>query len=85
MGSWTPHFRYVKQTKPINMTRMLIESIIDMPFPLSNRQSEMIFYIFNNIEVNKKLTYMIRTYDHDFWIPRHVKKIGDKYLKDNEK
>ena len=49
MGSWTPHFRYVKQTKPINMTRMLIESIIDMPFPLSNRQSEMIFYIFNNI------------------------------------
>ena len=64
---------------------MLTESIIDMPFSLSNRQSEMIFYIFNNIEVNNKLCYMIRTYDHDFWIPRHVQKIGDQYLKENAK
>ena len=31
-------------------------------------EQEMIFYI----EVNNKLCYMIRTYDHDFWIPRHV-------------
>jgi hypothetical protein len=85
MGNWSTHFRYVKQMVNINTVRMLINSIIDMPFPLFNRELEMVFYVFNNIEVNKKLTYMIRTYDHDFWIPKHVQKIGNKYLKDNAK
>ena len=28
---------------------------------------------------------MIRTYDHNFWIPKHIQKVGDQYLKDNAK
>ena len=42
-GNWTSHFRWVKITKKINKSRILIESVIDMPFPLAARHSHMYF------------------------------------------
>ena len=47
----------------------------------------MYWQIFNNIEVNGTLTWMIRTYDskkHKFWLPQHVQNMGNDFLHKNK-
>ena len=65
---------------------MLVEEKYEMPFPLSTRQGDMYLNLFNNIEVNNKLLFTVKSYDCDksqFWIPPHIQKIGDDYLRKN--
>ena len=42
---------------------MLVEEKYDLPFPLSTRQGDMYFQFFNNIEVNNKCVFVVRSYD----------------------
>ena len=65
---------------------MLVEEKYEMPFPLSTRQGDMYLNLFNNLEVNNKLLFAVKSYDCDkfqFWIPPHIQKIGNEYLKKN--
>lgn len=63
IGTWAPYLNYVKKIKQINATRMLVEEKYDLPFPLSTRQGDMYFQFFNNIEVNNKCVFVVRSYD----------------------
>ena len=44
---------------------MLVEEKYEMPFPLSTRQGDMYFQVCNNIEVNNKLLFTVKSYDCD--------------------
>ena len=72
---WFPYINRVKKTKHINGTRFFFEEIFDFPFPLSKRRNDVYVQIFNNVEVNNKISFQLRTFNqnsHEFWLPSHI-------------
>ena len=73
--------------RKLNSTRFLVDEKYEMPFPLSERRSDLYLQIFNTIEENGKLLFMLRSYDSNdkhgkhFWLPSHIQQEGDSYLK----
>jgi hypothetical protein len=63
IGTWAPYLNYVKKIQMINSSRFLVEEKYDLPFPLSTRQGDMYFQFFNNIEVNGKAVFVVKSYD----------------------
>ena len=48
----------------------------------------MYYQFFNNIEVDNKCVFIVKSYDcpaQNFWLPPHIQKIGDDYLHNNRK
>lgn len=79
-------------TKKLDSTRYLVNEIYAFPFPLSQRHGDMFFQIFNNIEEDGTIQFQIRSYDStdkpegkNFWLPKHIQKEGDLYLREQKK
>lgn len=51
-SNWTVYLTKTKITKRIDSTRFFIREGYEMPFPLSNRETEAYVQIFNNLEVD---------------------------------
>ena len=51
-NTWATYLVRTKVTKKIDSTRFIISERYELPFPLSNRETECYMQVFNNLEVN---------------------------------